>query len=108
MWKRARAWPDGRTKQSREWFGIVRKKIKNGKVASIIAEIREEISVKELPDETRKILENLIAYLETHAEHMSYDKFKAMGFPIGSGLYSRDLRGLECVRANKDLIICFT
>ncbi len=86
VWKGARAWLDGRTKQSREWFAIAREKIKNGKVASVIAEIREEISVKELPDETRKILENLIVYLETHTEHMSYDKFKAMGFPIGSGM----------------------
>lgn len=86
VWKGANVWLDGRTKQAREWFAIARKKIKNGEVASIIAEIREGTSVQDLPDETHKILENLIVYLETHLEHMSYDKFKAMGLPIGSGM----------------------
>ncbi len=28
----------------------------------------------------------MIAYLETHKEHMDYGKFKALGLPIGSGI----------------------
>ncbi|MCP4057718.1 MAG: ISKra4 family transposase [Pseudoalteromonas sp.] len=86
VWKGARAWLDGRTKKAHEWFALARRKIRNGEVTSVIAEIKKEVSLQGVPDETLKILENLIVYLETHRDHMSYDKFKAMGFPIGSGM----------------------
>jgi hypothetical protein len=86
VWKGARSWFDGRTKHARQWFASARRSIRNGKVRQVMAEIRGALSSEEIPDSTRKILANLVVYLETHVEHMSYDQFKALGLPIGSGM----------------------
>jgi len=86
VWKGARAWFDGRTKHARQWFASARRSIRNGKVRYVLAEIRGALSTEEIPESTRKILQNLVVYLETHVEHMSYDQFKALGLPIGSGM----------------------
>ena len=87
VWKGAKAWLDGRTNKAYKWFGEARSKIKEGKVEEVIAELKKIVSdANKLPKETEKVLGNLIVYLEVHIDHMSYDKFKAMGFPIGSGM----------------------
>ena len=86
VWKGAKAWLDGRTNKSHEWFAIARRKIRNGEVKAVVFELKETLSKNEFPEETDKVLRNLVVYLETHLDHMNYDIFKAMGFPIGSGM----------------------
>jgi len=89
VWKGAEAWLDGRTGRAREWFDLARHKIREGKAVEIIKKLKESEENKlwsELSDDSRKVLKNLIIYLETHKEHMAYDKFKALGLPIGSGM----------------------
>ena len=39
-----------------------------------------------LCDTSRNVLANFINYLDTHHKHIEYHQFKAMGFPIGSGM----------------------
>jgi len=86
IWKGAKACFDGRTKYAREWFATARRKVKVGKVKRVLAEIKEALESEYLPESARKTLENLIVYLETHSEHMCYDKLRALGLPIGSGM----------------------
>ncbi len=71
------------------WFDLARHKIREGKAAEIIKKLKESEEKElwsELSDDARKVLKNLIVYLETHKEHMVYDKFEAIGLPIGSGM----------------------
>ena len=86
VWKGARAWLDGRTRAARKWFADARGKIREGNVSQVLRELKDEPDTERLSPEDRRTLENLIAYLETHKEHMDYDKFKALGLPIGSGI----------------------
>ena len=94
VWKGAEAWLDGRTGRIREWFDLARHKIREGKAVEIIKKLKESEENKlwsELSDDSRKVLKNLIIYLETHKEHMAYDKFKALGLPIGSGMVRKHM-----------------
>jgi hypothetical protein len=86
VWKGAKAWLDGRTSGARKWFAEARGKIRNGNMSQVLQELKEKPDLEGLSPENRKTLENLIAYLEKHKEHMDYDRFKALGLPIGSGI----------------------
>ncbi len=86
VWKGAKAWLDGRTSAAREWFAEARRKIRQGEVSQVLRELKDELKLERLSPEQRRTLENLIAYLEAHEEHMDYGKFKALGLPIGSGI----------------------
>jgi len=77
----------GRTSAARKWFAIARHKIRDGKVSQVLQELRDDQILENLAPQERKTLQNLITYLETHKDHMNYDEFKAMGLPIGSGIY---------------------
>ena len=74
-------------KKTRIWFAKARHEIRRGKVKKVISELKGAISSQQnLPDTTLNVLKNLVLYLETHVDHMNYDKFKELGFPIGSGM----------------------
>jgi hypothetical protein len=38
------------------------------------------------PDHPRRVLANNVGYFQTHRRHMDYPKYRAKGWPIGSGL----------------------
>jgi len=86
IWKGAKACLQGRTDDAKEWFVKARRNVKLGKVKRVLAEIKEAAESEYLPESARQTLENLIVYLETHSEHMCYDKLRALGLPIGSGM----------------------
>jgi hypothetical protein len=86
LWKGAKAWLDGRTKRSRQWFTQARRKLRRGKASEVLADIQAALVLEGLPDSARKTLQNLYDYLDTHRDHIDYARFKALGLPIGSGL----------------------
>jgi len=86
LWKGAKAWLDGRTKQSRQWFVQMRHKLRHGKADEVLATIKSLLELKDLSDSTRKTLTNLYDYLNAHRDHINYARFKELGLPIGSGL----------------------
>jgi hypothetical protein len=86
LWKGAKAWLDGRTKQSRQWFVEMRHKLRHGKSDEVLATIKSLLDLKDLSDSTRKTLTNLYNYLDAHRDHIDYARFKKLGLPIGSGL----------------------
>jgi hypothetical protein len=86
LWKGARAWLDGRTRRSRQWFSQARHKLRRGKTNEVLADLQAALSLDDLPDSARHTLQNLYNYLDTHRDHIDYARFKALGLPIGSGL----------------------
>ncbi len=95
LWKGAKAWLDGRTKQSRQWFVRMRHKLRHGKADEVLTTIKSLLALEDLSDSTRKTLSladrtraltNLYNYLDAHRDHIDYARFKELGLPIGSGL----------------------
>ena len=84
--KTAKHWLDGRTHQCRRWFERLRHQLRHGEEQKVISELSRLVDSKQLPEAAQKTMENLQAYLTTHQEHIQYEQFKQMGFPIGSGL----------------------
>jgi hypothetical protein len=84
--KGAKAWLDGRTKPSRQWFVQMRHELRHGKADEVLATIKSLLALQELSDSTRKTLTNLYNYLDAHRDHIDYARFKELGLPIGSGL----------------------
>ncbi len=86
LWKGCRSRFDGRTKKARQWFISARQRLKQGKAKNVLDEIKEWMTLKNMPDSKHKILNNLVAYLEDHSDHMNYERYKVLGLPIGSGM----------------------
>lgn len=86
VWKGAKAWLDGRTKQAQAWFVLSRRKLRQGKADEVLTDIKAALDLDGLPAAARKALTNLYTYLDTHRDHIDYARFKQLGLPIGSGL----------------------
>ncbi len=86
LWNAARAWMDGRTTQARDWFTAARHKLRHGAAHEVLDDLRQASCTPTLSADVRKTLENVVAYLETHRDHIDYEGYKEMGLPIGSGM----------------------
>jgi hypothetical protein len=86
IWKGAKPWFDGRTKKAHEWFASARHLLRAGKVKEVLDEMKDALKSKDLADSVQKTLKNVISYLETHIDHIGYDRYKELGLPIGSGM----------------------
>lgn len=86
IWKGAKPWFDGRTKKAHEWFASARHLLRAGKVKEVLDEMKYALKSQDLADSVQKTLKNVISYLETHIDHISYDRYKELGLPIGSGM----------------------
>ena len=42
--------------------------------------------MEHLPDTARDTVRTVYAYLERHREHIDYETYKALGWPLGSGM----------------------
>lgn len=86
LWKGARAWLDGRTRQAHQWFASARRRLRHGNANQVLEDIAAALALEGLPASARKTLENLYAYLDAHRDHIDYARFKELGLPIGSGM----------------------
>jgi hypothetical protein len=86
LWKGAKAWLDGRTQRARQWFVLTRRRLRQGKVDQVLADINAALALADLSDSAHRTLTNLYDYLNTHRDHIDYARFKELGLPIGSGL----------------------
>jgi len=68
--------------QRKAWFQTARKKLKRGRVAEIIAEVKSAPGRGKKKEEMEKAL----AYFEKNRERMRYDRFRKQGLFIGSGV----------------------
>jgi hypothetical protein len=86
VWKGAKNWLDGRTNKAREWFDKARHRLRHGNATKVIDDFQEGLTQDNLPESARKEIKNVIAYLETHKNHIQYDRYKELELPIGSGM----------------------
>ncbi len=86
IWKGAKGWLDGRTTTARQWFDKARHHLRHGHAATVISELKEGVTQEQLPASVRHTMENVIAYLEGHIEHIDYAHYKELGLPLGSGM----------------------
>jgi hypothetical protein len=86
LWKSAAAWLDGRTTQARRWFAWARHRLRHGRPDGVLADLEDALAVEGLPTAARDTVMTVHAYLERHREHINYEAYKALGFPLGSGM----------------------
>ena len=86
IWKGIRAFLDGRTLRARTWFAIMRRRLRNGQVHIVLADIEAALQLSGLPPTAHKTLTNLYNYLDKHIDHIDYARFSQLGLPIGSGM----------------------
>jgi hypothetical protein len=86
IWKGAKSRFDGRTKKANEWFASARHLLRAGKAKQVLDEMKDALKSQCLADSVQKTLKNVLSYLETHIDHISYDRYKELGLPIGSGM----------------------
>jgi hypothetical protein len=86
LWKGARSWLDGRTQRARDWFTTARRRLRRGQANEVMTDLQAALDLEGLPDSARQTLTTLYNYLDKHRDHIDYAKFKALGFPIGSGI----------------------
>ena len=86
LWKGTAAWLDGRTKRAHTWFAGARHQLRHGQAEEVLADIAAALDLDGLPTSAYETLTKLYAYLDKHRAHIDYQKFKALGLPLGSGL----------------------
>jgi len=86
LWKAASAWLDGRTRPARQWFEHARHQLRHGQAEAVLRELETTLALNELPATARQALQQVYEYLKKHGAHLDYEKFKALGLPLGSGL----------------------
>jgi hypothetical protein len=86
LWRGAKAWLGGRSRQARAWFHSARHCLRHGQTEAVLDELHALLALPDLPSATLKTLTRLYGYLDKHRDHMNYDQLKELGLPIGSGL----------------------
>lgn len=86
LWKGAQALFNGKTPEAAGWFHANRRRLRYGNPEDVLADIKNALDVRGLPDAAQTVLSNLYEYLAVHRDHIDYTKFKELGLPIGSGL----------------------
>jgi hypothetical protein len=86
LWKGSKAWLDGRTQRARTWFTQQRRRLRQGQVNPVMADLEAALALEGLPSSAHQSLTNLYNYLDKHRDHIDYAKFKELGLPIGSGM----------------------
>lgn len=85
LWKAAAAQFDGRTTQARQWFETMRHALRHGQQAAVLAQLETALTSNQLGQQTLQTVRNVRDYLKTHENHLDYERFKVLGFPLGSG-----------------------
>jgi DNA polymerase-3 subunit epsilon len=80
--------------KQQQWFKRMRKLLKQGNVSTIIDAL-QELDQSHDPDE---VIRTTIQYFQTHEVRMQYDKFRAEGLPIGSGVIESGVRRIVNLR----------
>jgi hypothetical protein len=86
LYKGAKAAFDGRTQRCQMTFTRWRHYLRHGRHRRVSAESQALLASPSLPKTARQTLANLQHYLHAHQTHLDYPRFKAYGWPIGSGL----------------------
>lgn len=79
---------------ARAWIKPVLKKLKNGRVAPLLNDLRS--LAKRLRQKKRQAVQAEVSYLESHRERMDYRAARRAGEPQGSGAIESTCRQYQC------------
>lgn len=85
LYKGVKAAFDGRTQRCQMTFTRWRHYLRHGRQRRVSAEIQALLASPSLPKTARQTLANLQHYLNAQQTHLDYSRFKAYGWPMGSG-----------------------
>jgi DNA polymerase III epsilon subunit-like protein len=81
-------------KQQQHWFKRMRTLLKQGNVNAIL----DALQALDQRHDTDEVIRTTIQYFQTHAARMQYDRFRAAGLPIGSGIIESGVRRIVNLR----------
>ena len=87
LWEIAHLFCAEGSKEAEEWVTKREEKLKSGKVGYVIGGIKQMLTkgIRIRGQTKRDRLEKIIHYLERNRHRMRYDKYLALGYPIGTG-----------------------
>jgi DNA polymerase III epsilon subunit-like protein len=80
--------------QQQPWFKRMRTCLKQGNVNAIL----DALQALDLSHDTDEVIRTTIQYFQTHETRMQYDRFRAEGLPIGSGVIESGVRRIVNLR----------
>ena len=86
IWLMAHVKYEGNTAEAKQYVYDRLMLILQGKVASYILELQNELLRGEWKESHQKTFKKVITYLKNHKSYMRYHEYLAQGYPIGSGV----------------------
>ncbi len=95
LWKVAHVFHgEENSPEAEMWVGRQLRLLLEGKLGTVLREMKNALLDTKLSKSKRKTLEGVIRYYSRNRRHMKYDQYLAMGFPIGSGVVEGTCRHL--------------
>lgn len=107
LWKVGRALHPHAEREAKRWSQKWIRNLYNGKVQAVIKELEAQAAPLGPPppqcaeDDPRKVLADAPRYFVNNADRMAYAKYRALGYPIGSGVAESACRHLVGVRMKR-------
>lgn len=107
LWKAGRALHPHGEREAKRWSQNWIRNLYTGKVQALIKELEAQAVHLGLPppqcaeDDPRRVLADAARYFVNNADRMAYAKYRALGYPIGSGVAESACRHLVGVRMKR-------
>lgn len=85
LWKAAYCFHPEGSQEAENWVKVRLLKILQGKVSLVVRGIRQSATKRKLTGKSRKVVDQVTAYLYNNRFHMQYDEYLASGYPIATG-----------------------
>ncbi len=86
LWRAASAAFDGRTVVAKKWFRRWRHLLRHGQHRQVVAALTRFINTDCFQTSELATLVQVQAYFQRHREHIRYQDFQQVGYPLGSGM----------------------
>lgn len=94
LWKAAHVFHKEGSVEAEQWVTERLRMLLTGKLSELLRELKQSVSHMKLSKSKRKTLKGVIRYYSRNRTRMQYDKYLAMGLPIGSGVIEGACRNL--------------
>ncbi len=86
LWSAANALFREGSRAGKRWVQAKLTEILRGRVGYVIGGLRQILTKRTLRKSVRETLKKVITFLHNHRRWMKYDKYLAMGLPVGTGV----------------------
>lgn len=94
LWKAAHVFHKEGSVEAEQWVTERLRMLLTGKLSGLLRELKQSASHMKLSKSKRKTLKGVHRYYSRNRTRMQYDKYLAMGLPIGSGVIEGACRNL--------------